>query len=95
MSIQRQVRSMRRYANDLDMDDLLELIGLQRRRTAWAYVLPVMGVVGAGMLVGAGLGLLFAPTPGRLMRREAGSKVKEVKERIRGAAERAAEASST
>jgi hypothetical protein len=82
-SIQKNMRRMRRYASDLDIDDVLDLIGLQRRRSLWAYVLPAAGLVCAGVLVGAGIGLMFAPAPGKTIRREAGSKVNELKERIR------------
>jgi hypothetical protein len=83
MSIQSKMRGMRRYASDLDMDDVLDLIGLQRQRSAWAYVLPAAALVCAGVLIGAGVGLLFAPAPGKTTRREAGSKMNEIKQRIR------------
>ncbi|MCP3101777.1 YtxH domain-containing protein [Myxococcus sp. K15C18031901] len=52
----------------MDKDDLLNLIGLETRRSAAEDVLPVLGAFAAGLLVGAGLGLLLAPKPGNQLR---------------------------
>ncbi|AGC44440.1 hypothetical protein MYSTI_03126 [Myxococcus stipitatus DSM 14675] len=52
----------------MDKDDLLNLIGLETRRSATEDVLPVLGAFAAGLLVGAGLGLLFAPKTGNQLR---------------------------
>lgn len=52
----------------MDKDDLLNLIGLESRRSAAEDVLPVLGAFAAGILVGAGLGLLLAPKPGNQLR---------------------------
>src|SRR3712207_3692972 len=57
-----------RNLKDLEKDDVLQLLGLQSRRSAADYVLPTIGVVGLGVLVGAGLGLLLAPKSGRELR---------------------------
>ncbi len=57
-----------RDVSNLDKNDLLNAIGLETRRTATDYVLPALGVFGAGLLVGAGLGLLFAPKSGKEIR---------------------------
>jgi len=53
---------------DLSKDDILGAIGLETRRTATDYILPALGVFSAGILVGAGLGLMFAPKSGRELR---------------------------
>ncbi len=53
---------------DLDKDDLLRLIGLQAKRSAAEWVLPSMALFGLGLLVGAGVGVLLAPKPGRELR---------------------------
>ena len=53
---------------NLDRDDLLELIGLETRKGAEAYVVPAMSAFAVGVLVGAGLGLLLAPKPGNELR---------------------------
>lgn len=53
---------------DLDKDDLLELIGLESRRTSGDKIVTSLAIFGAGVLVGAGLGLMLAPKPGRELR---------------------------
>ncbi|MCY1015158.1 YtxH domain-containing protein [Pyxidicoccus sp. MSG2] len=52
----------------MDKDDLLNLIGLETRRDTADTLLPVLGAFAAGILVGAGLGLLLAPKPGNQLR---------------------------
>ncbi len=57
--------------NDLkkmDKDDLLHMIGLERRKDATDWLLPTLGAFSVGMLVGAGIGLLLAPKPGAELR---------------------------
>ncbi len=83
MNLDRTVRRVRSLANDVDIDDLLETIGLQQRRSAYGALLPAIGILGAGILVGAGLGLLFAPTSGKILRREAEGRVNQLKGKIR------------
>jgi hypothetical protein len=83
MKFDRTIRNVKRYADDLDVDDVLELVGLQRHRSGAGYILPTLGIIAAGVLVGAGLGLMFAPTTGRSLRREAENKVHGLKDRIR------------
>ncbi|MFZ5472001.1 MAG: YtxH domain-containing protein [Myxococcota bacterium] len=55
---------------DLDKDDVLEVLGLQSRRTAVDYLLPAVGIFSVGVLVGAGIGLLLAPKPGAELRHD-------------------------
>jgi hypothetical protein len=55
----------------LDRDDLLRLIGLEERTPA-GDVLGGLGLFAVGMLVGAGLGLLFAPKRGEEIRGQMG-----------------------
>lgn len=52
----------------LDADDLLEYMGLQRKSSA-DWIVPAISALGVGLLVGAGLGLLFAPKEGSELRR--------------------------
>jgi hypothetical protein len=49
---------------ELGPDDVLGVVGLQRRRG----VAPIIGSFTAGDVVGAGLGILFAPKSGAEMR---------------------------
>lgn len=62
-------------------DELLRAIGLQRTRGG-TELLGGVAVFGAGMLVGAGLALLFAPGSGAEMREQIGAKVEDAKEKI-------------
>jgi gas vesicle protein len=51
-----------------------------KRRSAVDWVLPALGGLGVGLVVGFGAGLLYAPTPGeeaRLRLKEGASRVKD------------------
>ncbi len=52
---------------NLDRDDLLHRIGLEEH-TPTSDFLGGLGLFALGMLVGAGLGIMFAPKPGAEMR---------------------------
>jgi hypothetical protein len=54
---------------NLDRDDLLETLGLQRRGNV-DWVVPTVTALGVGLLVGAGLGLLLAPKSGHELRED-------------------------
>jgi hypothetical protein len=66
-----------------DIDDLLDLVGLERRRTFMKFVFPAMGLMALGAVVGAGVGLMFAPSSGRRLRREMGERIDQARERMR------------
>jgi hypothetical protein len=77
--------------NDLrsmDRDDLLRMVGLETRRSAADYLMPALGLFGAGLVVGAGLGLLLAPKSGREIRGELTERMQEVRERANAEKER-------
>lgn len=63
----------------LDLDDALGWIGLARRRTLFGTA----AVFGAGVAVGAGIGVLFAPTSGEALRRSIQGYLQEVKQGAR------------
>lgn len=53
---------------NLDKDDLLDLLGLEKKPTPGARVGEALGTFGLGLLVGAGIALILAPKPGRELR---------------------------
>ncbi len=66
-------------------DDVLRALGSgigTRRRSS--DVLPGLALFGAGILVGAGLALLFAPQSGQELREEVSERVDEFRERVGG-----------
>jgi len=75
-------------------EELLRAVGLQRTRSNGGDLLGGVAVFGAGMLVGAGLALLFAPTSGAEVREQLGSKLEEVRERVTPLAAESAKGSS-
>ena len=77
MSMKRRIRKMK----DFDLDDVLGAFGLTRRRGVLGFVLPAVGLLAAGTVIGAGIALLFAPSSGRRLRADMGEKVKQLKER--------------
>lgn len=66
--------NMRKYMSnvrDVDLDDVLGMMGLQKRSsTDWIF--PMLAGVGAGMAIGAGLALFLTPYRGE-----------EIRERVR------------
>lgn len=71
---------------DMTKDDVLEAMGLQQRKSAVELVLPAAGLFATGILLGVGLGMMFAPKPGVELRRDIGHRFSN----IRGHAETAA-----
>jgi hypothetical protein len=78
------IKNMRRAMDDFDVDDVLELIGLERKRSVVGIFVPMIGILAAGVAIGTGLGLLLAPTSGRELRREAEGKMSHIREKLRG-----------
>lgn len=69
--------------SNLSREDILAAIGLQTKRTAADMVVPALGLFGVGMVVGAGLGLLFAPKAGAQTREAIGHGVGDVARRVK------------
>lgn len=63
-------RTLKKRIPDVDRDDLLDLIGLEMRRSASDRLVPALAIFGAGVLVGVGVGLMLAPKPGSELRDE-------------------------
>ena len=66
-----------------DIDDVLEIMGLQRRHSAIGVILPALGLVAFGAAVGAGVGLMFAPSSGRRLRQDVSEKLDQMREKMK------------
>jgi hypothetical protein len=71
------------FSGDIRSDDMLEMMGLTRRRSALGTVLPALGLLVAGGAIGAGLGLVFAPSSGRRMRQNVEDRVGQLREKFK------------
>ncbi|MBA2662529.1 MAG: YtxH domain-containing protein [Bradymonadaceae bacterium] len=76
--VNRQVSS----TYDTSVESLLERMGLEQKRSTMEILLPVLGVFGAGIAVGATLGLLFAPKRGDEMRGDLRHRLEDLRERV-------------
>lgn len=65
-----------KFLNDVEKDDILEMLGLEQRSSGWSTALGTVGIFALGALVGAGIGLAFAPKPGSELRNELGERVR-------------------
>lgn len=61
-------RNLKKNLTEMEKDDLLEMVGLEARRSAAEKVLPSLALFSAGVLLGVGLGMMLAPKPGRELR---------------------------
>jgi hypothetical protein len=53
---------------DVSKEDMLAMLGLQPKKSFFEAALPSLGLFGAGLLVGAGLGILLTPRSGSELR---------------------------
>lgn len=70
-----------RAVSDVEVDDFLNIVGLSRRRSRVAQDLVMLG---AGVLLGGGVALIFAPMSGR-----------ETRERLARKADKLGDAAAT
>lgn len=67
------------YENSIN--SLLDRMGLEHKRSTMDMMLPAIGIFGAGIAVGAALGVLFAPKRGEEIRSDLRSQVGQLRER--------------
>jgi len=66
----------------LDRDDFLNLLGLESKPTTVGWMTGTLGTFGVGLLVGAGIGLMLAPKPGRELRGEIRGRLRDGAESV-------------
>jgi hypothetical protein len=67
------------------IDEILRTLQSHRGSATNHDLLPGIALFGAGVLLGAGLALLFAPSSGSELRENLSERIDEVRERINGA----------
>ena len=78
-----------------DVDDVLDLVGLRRRRALMGSVLPAMGLLAMGVAIGATAGLLLAPSSGRRLRQDVGDRLDQIREKVKSEAQKRAATNAT
>jgi flavodoxin len=72
---------------NLSKDDVLAALGLQSRTSALSSVFGSIGLIGLGMIIGAGAALMMAPKSGRELREDLSTRLngttRRVAERVR------------
>jgi hypothetical protein len=63
-------------------EDIASAIGLEARSSATGDMLTAFGIFGTGIILGAGLALLFAPKAGHEIRHDIAEKVGEIGEHL-------------
>jgi hypothetical protein len=63
-------------------EDVLASLGLQTRPTALGSVAGALGLLGLGLIVGAGAALMIAPRPGKQLRKELGDRLNGTARRL-------------
>lgn len=67
-------------------EDIASAVGLEARSSPTGDMLTAFGIFGTGMILGAGLALLFAPKAGHEVRHDIAEKVGEIGEQLRAQA---------
>ena len=69
-------------ASTLSFEDLLGVIGLERKPSSLGRMLPAIGLVAVSAAVGAGIALLLAPTSGTRLRAKLSDGLDDAKHRL-------------
>jgi hypothetical protein len=67
-------------------EDIASAVGLEARNSTTGDMLTAFAIFGTGMILGAGLALLFAPKAGHEIRHDIAEKVGEIGEHLRAQA---------
>jgi hypothetical protein len=82
MQMPKEIPSIPSMPSMPSIQDLLEATGLRSRPSTGVDVVAGVSLFAAGLLVGAGLGLLFAPSSGERLRADLNEKVTDLRERL-------------
>ena len=66
----------------VELNDILGVIGLERRPSAFSRALPALGLVAVSAAIGAGAALLLAPSSGEQLRARLSDGLDDVKNRL-------------
>jgi hypothetical protein len=75
--------NMKKLMQTYDADDVLHLLGLTQRRSLLGTILPAFGLLAAGAVIGAGIGLAFAPSSGERLRKDVTGKLDQLRDRVK------------
>ncbi len=84
VDVKKLIENAQRQASstyDRSVDALLERLGLEPKKSTMEIVLPALGVFGAGIAVGAALGVLFAPKRGDELRSDLRHRIGDLRDR--------------
>jgi hypothetical protein len=77
-----QVAKIVSNVGSIELNDVLGVIGLERRPSAFSRALPALGLVAVSAAVGAGAALLLAPSSGDELRARLSDGLDGVKNRL-------------
>lgn len=72
------LKNLKNLDQDQVKDQVLEMLGLETKRSSGSWLFGTLTAFGVGMLVGAGVGLMLAPKAGAGLR-------EDLRDRLRGA----------
>ena len=70
-----------RNTYDSGVDSLLDRLGLEQKRSTMEVVMPALAIFGAGLAVGAALGIVFALKRGEELRTDIRHRMGDIKDR--------------
>jgi hypothetical protein len=75
--------NMKKLMKSYDADDVLHFLGLAQRRSFLGTILPAFGLIAAGAVIGAGIGLAFAPSSGQRLRQDVTGRLDQLRDKVK------------
>lgn len=79
-----EVKRLMNGVRNIEPNDFLNRVGLERRRSTMDAVLPALGFFAAGAAIGAGLAILFTPSTGSEVRGKIAKAATDAKDKVEG-----------